>query len=94
MHRGALGCWGPDPGGCWVFEHPTRSPPIDPISPDGTRLVVRSERRGVVRHEAWSTANGRHLGDVPLQGECFELSPDGQTVADKRGDALALLPLP
>lgn len=64
------------------------------LSPDGRRVILRSGRGRDVRNGVWSTATGRRLGDIPLRGECFDFSPDGGVVADKRGRDLVLTALP
>lgn len=64
------------------------------LSPEGRRVIVRSGQGGEVRYGVWSTATGRYLGSVPLRGECFDFSPDGKLVADKRGRALVVMELP
>jgi hypothetical protein len=64
------------------------------LSPDGRRAVVRTRRGGRTVDGVWDTREGRHLGDVALGGECFEFSPDGKLVAEKRGSALATVALP
>jgi hypothetical protein len=63
------------------------------LSPEGSRLIQRTQRGGKTTNAVWDTRSGKRLGDIPLTGDCFDFSPDGTLVGEKRGDDLALLKL-
>src|SRR5262245_24030796 len=64
------------------------------LSPEGSRLILRTEHRGKITNPVWDTSTGKHLGDLTLNGDCFDFSPDGKLLGEKRGDDLALIKLP
>jgi len=64
------------------------------LSPEGSRLILRTENRGKIMNSVWDTATGKHLADLTLTGDCFDFSPDGKLLAEKRGDDVAILKLP
>jgi hypothetical protein len=64
------------------------------LSPEGRRLILRTEHGGKITHAVWDTDTGKHLGDIALTGDCFDFSPDGKLLGEKRGDDLAILKLP
>jgi hypothetical protein len=51
------------------------------LSADGSRLLSSVERHGQIVRELWDTRRGTELREVRLSADCFELAPDGSSVA-------------
>ncbi len=81
-------------------KKPARVFPIDgkPIAIDlsasGDRAIVTVEKGATRVDELWDVQGGKRVANVSLDASCFEISPNGSSVAKVVGGVLTIQPLP
>jgi hypothetical protein len=73
---------------------PNGNPIALDVSANGKRVVVSLERKDGLVRELWDTTTGKRVGDITLQADCFELSPDGSRIASMQKSQLDVKTVP
>ena len=64
------------------------------LSPDGSRLLMRTREAGATSLSVWDTKLGTKLGTLDFEWEGFEFSPDGKHLAVAAKGELRVVDLP